>query len=203
MSRNHGPFGLRPLIVSILIVTFIMGAGLSARAEKRSNPLVKLETSMGDITLELYADKAPATVANFLQYVKDGHFNGTIFHRVIDGFMIQGGGFDANLQQKPTRAPIKNEADNGLKNEPYTVAMARTNIPDSATAQFFINVNDNKFLNHTAKTPQGWGYAVFGKVIKGQDVVDKIKAVPTDNKGMLQNLPVTQVTIVKATVVEK
>ena len=151
----------------------------------------------------MYPDKAPATVANFLQYVKDGHFNGTIFHRVINGFMIQGGGFDAQMNQKPTRAPIKNEADNGLTNEPYTVAMARTNIPDSATAQFFINVNDNKFLNHTAKTPQGWGYAVFGKVVKGQDVVDKIKAVPTATQGMLQNVPVTPVTIVKATVVEK
>jgi peptidyl-prolyl cis-trans isomerase B (cyclophilin B) len=187
----------------ILLVTLIIGTGLSARAEKRSHPLVKLETSLGDITLELYQDKAPATVANFLQYVKDGHFNGTIFHRVIKGFMIQGGGFDATMQQKPTRAPIKNEADNGLANEPYTVAMARTNIPDSATAQFFINVNDNKFLNHTAKTPQGWGYAVFGKVVKGQDVVDKIKAVPTTTKGMLQNVPVTPVTILKATVVEK
>ena len=203
MSGNHGRFGLRPLIMLILIITFIIGTGLSARAEKRSHPLVKLETSMGDITLELYPDKAPASVANFLQYVKDGHFNGTIFHRVINGFMIQGGGFDANMQQKPTRAPIKNEADNGLKNEPYTVAMARTNIPDSATAQFFINVNDNQFLNHTAKTPQGWGYAVFGKVVKGQDVVDKIKAVPTATQGMLQNVPVTPVTIVKATVVEK
>jgi peptidyl-prolyl cis-trans isomerase B (cyclophilin B) len=202
MSGNYGRFGLRPLSMLILIITFIVGTGLSVRAA-RSHPLVKLETSMGEITLELYPDKAPASVANFLQYVKDGHFNGTIFHRVINGFMIQGGGFDANMQQKPTRAPIKNEADNGLKNEPYTVAMARTNIPDSATAQFFINVNDNQFLNHTAKTPQGWGYAVFGKVVKGQDVVDKIKAVPTATQGMLQNVPVTPVTIVKATVVEK
>ena len=203
MARNHKYLWIRLFFSIILIVTLIMGTGLSARAEKRSNPLVKLETSLGEITLELYPDKAPATVANFLQYVKDGFFDGTIFHRVIPTFMIQGGGFDAQMNQKPTKAPIKNEADNGLKNEAYTVAMARTNIPDSATAQFFINVADNQFLNHTAKTPQGWGYAVFGKVVKGQDVVDKIKAVPTANKGMHQNVPVEPVTIIKATVVEK
>ncbi len=202
MARNHQYLWIRLFFSIILIVTLIVGTGLSARAE-RSNPLVKLETSLGEITLELYPDKAPATVVNFLQYVKDGFFDGTIFHRVIPTFMIQGGGFDAQMNQKPTKAPIKNEADNGLKNEAYTVAMARTNIPDSATAQFFINVADNQFLNHTAKTAQGWGYAVFGKVIKGQDVVDKIKAVPTANKGMQQNVPVTPVTIVKATVVEK
>lgn len=203
MARNHQYLWIRLFFSIILIVTLIMGTGLSARAEKRSHPLVKLETSLGEITLELYPDKAPATVANFLQYVKDGFFAGTIFHRVIPTFMIQGGGFDAQMNQKPTKAPIKNEADNGLKNEAYTVAMARTNIPDSATAQFFINAADNQFLNHTAKTPQGWGYAVFGKVIKGQDVVDKIKAVPTANKGMHQNVPVEPVTIIKATVVEK
>lgn len=158
---------------------------------------------MGDITLELYPDKAPATVANFLQYVKAGSYDGTIFHRVIDGFMVQGGGFAASMNQKPTRAPVKNEADNGLTNDAYTIAMARTMDPDSATAQFFINVVDNRALNHTGKTPQGWGYAVFGKVVKGKEVVDKIKAVPTANKGMHQNVPVTPVTIVKATVVEK
>ncbi|MCX5888613.1 MAG: peptidylprolyl isomerase [Deltaproteobacteria bacterium] len=202
MARNHQYLWIRLFFSIILIVTLIVGTGLSARAE-RSNPLVKLETSLGEITLELYPDKAPATVANFLQYVKDGFFDGTIFHRVIPTFMIQGGGFDPQMNQKPTKAPIKNEADNGLKNEAYTVAMARTNIPDSATAQFFINVADNQFLNHTAKTPQGWGYAVFGKVVKGQDVVDKIKAVPTANKGMHQNVPVETVTIIKATVVEK
>ncbi len=165
--------------------------------------MVKLETSLGDITLELYADKAPVTVANFLQYVKDGFYNGTIFHRVIPGFMIQGGGFDAQMNQKPTRAPIKNEADNGLSNDPYTVAMARTPDPDSATAQFFINVAPNRALNHTAKTPQGWGYAVFGKVVKGQDVVDKIKTVPTTTKGMHQNVPVQPVAIIKAVVVQE
>jgi peptidyl-prolyl cis-trans isomerase B (cyclophilin B) len=176
----------------------ILGAGLSARAE-RSHPLVKLETSMGDITLELYPDKAPVTVANFLEYVKAGFFNGTIFHRVINGFMIQGGGLDAQMNKKPTRAPIKNEADNGLTNDVYTVAMARTGDPNSATAQFFINVANNKFLNHTAKTPQGWGYAVFAKVVKGQDVVDKIKAVATTSRNTYENVPQTAVTITKAT----
>jgi len=185
-----------------LMLALIITTGHQAWAA-RSNPVVKLETSMGDITLELFPDKAPATVANFLQYVKEGFFDGTIFHRVIPTFMIQGGGFDLKMNQKRTRAPIKNEADNGLANNKYTVAMARTNVPDSATAQFFINVADNKFLNHTAKTPQGWGYAVFGKVIQGQDVVDKIKAVATADKGMHQNVPVTPVIINKATVVEK
>ena len=192
----------RLALAGLMMLTLITTTGSTARAE-RSNPLVKLETSLGEITLELYPDKAPATVANFLAYVKDGFFNGTIFHRVIPTFLIQGGGFDAQMNQKPTKAPIKNEADNGLKNEPYTVAMARTNVPDSATAQFFINAGDNQFLNHTAKTPQGWGYAVFGKVVKGQAVVDKIKAVATTNKGMHQNVPVEPVTIIKATVVEK
>jgi peptidyl-prolyl cis-trans isomerase B (cyclophilin B) len=157
---------------------------------------------MGEITLELYPDKAPITVANFLQYVKDGFYNGTTFHRVIPTFMIQGGGFDARMNEKPTRGPIKNEADNGLTNDKYTVAMARTATPDSATAQFFINVADNKPLNHTAKTPQGYGYAVFGKVIKGQNVVDKIKDVPTASMGMMENVPVTPVVITKATAVQ-
>jgi len=165
--------------------------------------MVKMETSMGEITLELFPDKAPKTVANFLEYVKDGFYNGTIFHRVINGFMIQGGGFDAAMNQKPTRAPIQNEADNGLSNDAYTIAMARTSDPNSATAQFFINVADNKFLNHTAKTPQGWGYAVFGKVVKGQDVVDKIKAVTTATQGMYQNVPLEPVTITKAYVVQQ
>jgi peptidyl-prolyl cis-trans isomerase B (cyclophilin B) len=184
-----------------LILTLILGT-LSAQAERR-HPLVKLETSMGDITLELYPDKAPATAANFLTYVKDGFYNGTVFHRVINGFMIQGGGFDADLSQKATREPIKNEADNGLTNDAYTIAMARTMDPNSATAQFFINVADNRALNHTGKTPQGWGYAVFGKVVKGKEVVGKIKAVPTGNRGMHQNVPLTPVTIIKAVVVEK
>lgn len=189
------------LVVSLCLI-LIPAAGFASPAE-RSKPLVKLETSMGEIVLELNAEKAPDTVANFLQYVKDGFYNGTIFHRVIGTFMIQGGGFDANMSQKPTRAPIKNEADNGLTNDTYTIAMARTQDPHSASSQFFINVADNKMLNHRDKSPQGWGYAVFGKVVKGQEVVDKIKAVDTGNRGMHQNVPVEPVTIIKATVVEK
>lgn len=190
------------LILAVgLMAGLILGAGASARAQ-RSHPLVKLETSMGDITLELYPDKAPVTVANFLEYVKAGFFNGTIFHRVKNGFMIQGGGLDAQLNKKPTRAPIKNEADNGLTNDAYTVAMARTGDPNSATAQFFISVANNTFLNHTAKTPQGWGYAVFGKVVKGKEVVDKIKAVPTTTRDSYENVPQNPVTINKATVVQ-
>ena len=148
-----------------------------------AHPVVAMKTNMGGFTLELYPDKAPKTVENFLKYVKDGYYNGTVFHRVIDNFMIQGGGFDAKLEQKETRPPIQNEADNGLKNEAYTLAMARTADPDSATAQFFINVADNAFLDHTAPTPQGWGYAVFGKVVKGQDTVKKIAKVQTGARG--------------------
>ncbi|MFH1036244.1 MAG: peptidylprolyl isomerase [Pseudomonadota bacterium] len=164
--------------------------------------MVKIETSMGDIEVELYEDKAPKSVANFLAYVKEGHYDGTIFHRVINGFMIQGGGFTADMKQKPTKNPVDNEADNGLKNEAYTLAMARTQDPHSASAQFFINVKNNEFLNHTSKTPQGWGYAVFGKVVKGQGVINKIKAVPTGSKGMFDDVPKDAVTIVKAEVVE-
>lgn len=140
---------------------------------------VRLETSLGPITVELADDQAPKTVANFLSYVREGFYNGTIFHRVIDGFMIQGGGFSSDFQQKPTHAPIANEADNGLKNLRGTIAMARTGDPHSATAQFFINVKDNLALDHRSPTPQGWGYAVFGKVVEGMDVVDKIRQVPT------------------------
>lgn len=197
--------GLRrgTLILAVcLMAGLILGAGASARAE-RSHPLVKLETSMGDITLELYPDKAPDTVANFLGYVKAGFYNDTIFHRVIPGFMIQGGGLDAQMNKKPTREPIKNEADNGLANDAYTVAMARTGDPNSATAQFFISVANNTFLNHTAKTPQGWGYAVFGKIVKGKDVVDKIKAVTTTTKGDYENVPQEPVTILRASVVKE
>jgi peptidyl-prolyl cis-trans isomerase A (cyclophilin A) len=161
-------------------------------------PKVKLATSMGDIVVELNPDKAPKSVANFLQYVREKHYDGTIFHRVIDGFMIQGGGFTADMVQKPMRAPIPLEAANGLKNDKYTLAMARTSAPDSATAQFFINVKDNAMLN--APQPDGHGYAVFGKVVEGQDVVDKIKAVATGNKGPYQNVPNTPITIQSATV---
>ena len=167
-----------------------------------TNPRVKLETSMGDIVIELDAAKAPKTAANFIDYVKDGFYNGTVFHRVMDGFMIQGGGFEPGLKQKPTKAPIDNEANNGLKNDKYTIAMARTNDPHSATAQFFINVADNDFLNHTAPTSNGWGYAVFGKVTSGMDVVDKIKGVKTGNSGFHQNVPTQDVIINKAVIVE-
>lgn len=163
---------------------------------------VKLQTSMGDITLELDAKKAPVTVENFVAYVKSGHFDGTIFHRVMDNFMIQGGGFTDKMVQKPTKAPIKNEADNGLKNLKYTIAMARTSDPHSASAQFFINVVDNDFLNFSSPTNSGWGYAVFGKVTAGTDVVDKIKKVKTGNNGFHQNVPIEPVTIIKATVVQ-
>ena len=162
---------------------------------------VKLSTNFGDITLELDAEKAPITVANFLQYVESGFYDGVIFHRVIDDFMIQGGGFDANMKQKKTKNEIKNEADNGLANNNYTVAMARTSIPDSASSQFFINIADNDFLNHTAPTSSGWGYCVFGKVVEGMDVVDKIKAVKTTSKAGHRDVPVEPVTIEKASVI--
>jgi peptidyl-prolyl cis-trans isomerase B (cyclophilin B) len=163
--------------------------------------VVKLTTNFGDITLELNADKAPITVANFLQYVESGFYDGVIFHRVINDFMIQGGGFDANMKQKSTKDEIKNEADNGLSNDKYTIAMARTSIPDSASSQFFINVADNEFLNHTAKTSSGWGYCVFGKVVEGMDVVDKIKAVKTTSKAGHRDVPVEPVIIEKAIVI--
>lgn len=155
----------------------------------------------GVITLELDEAKAPKTVANFVSYVKKGHYDGTIFHRVIDGFMVQGGGFAPGMSQKPTDAPVENEANNGLKNKKYTVAMARTSAPHSASAQFFINVADNDFLDHKSPTPQGWGYAVFGQVVKGQDVVDRIKGVPTGNRGGHGDVPKTDVVIEKAVVV--
>ena len=160
--------------------------------------MVILHTSQGDITLELDTENAPATVANFLQYVRDGHYDNTIFHRVIDGFMIQGGGMAPGMQEKRGRPPIANEAGNGVKNARYTVAMARTSDPHSATAQFFINVADNAFLDHKGPSPQGWGYCVFGKVTGGQDVVDKIKGVPTGTTGFHQDVPKTDVVIERA-----
>ncbi|MEI7565286.1 MAG: peptidyl-prolyl cis-trans isomerase [Burkholderiaceae bacterium] len=163
---------------------------------------VLLKTNKGDITLSLDAAKAPKTVANFLQYVKSGHYDGTIFHRVIDNFMIQGGGMTTGLKQKSTLAEIENEANNGLKNLRGTVAMARTNEPHSASSQFFINLNDNDFLNHTAPNAQGWGYAVFGEVCDGMDVVDVIRKVKTGNAGFHQDVPTEDVTIEKATVLE-
>ncbi|PCI53781.1 MAG: cyclophilin [Methylophilaceae bacterium] len=160
--------------------------------------MVKLTTNFGDITLELNAEKAPITVANFLQYVENGFYDGLIFHRVITDFMIQGGGFDTDMQQKSTEAEIKNEADNGLSNDLYTIAMARTAVPDSASSQFFININNNDFLNHTSPTDSGWGYCVFGKVIDGMDVIDKIKAVQTTTSAGHQDVPETPVIIEKA-----
>jgi cyclophilin family peptidyl-prolyl cis-trans isomerase len=171
----------------------------AAHAEAKA-PRVKLATSAGDIVIELQPDKAPKSVDNFLAYVQKGQYKGTIFHRVIPGFMIQGGGFDAAMMQKPTEKPIENEANNGLKNDKYTVAMARTPHPHSAQAQFFINVTNNAFLNHTAPTQQGWGYAVFGRVVEGMDVVDRISTVPTGNKGMHQDVPLTPIVINAATV---
>lgn len=166
-----------------------------------ANPQVKLHTNHGDITIELDEEKAPKSAANFLEYAKKGHYDGTVFHRVINGFMVQGGGFAPGMQQKSTGKPITNEADNGLKNDKYTVAMARTNDPHSATAQFFINVADNAFLDHTAPTSGGWGYAVFGKVSDGIDVVDKIKGVKTGRAGGHQDVPVDDVVIERAEVV--
>jgi len=161
--------------------------------------MVKLQTNFGDITLELNAEKAPITVANFLQYVDNGHYDGVIFHRIIDNFMIQGGGFDTSMNQKATLAEIKNEADNGLKNDQYTIAMARTSAPHSASSQFFINVNNNDFLNYTSPTGSGWGYCVFGKVTAGMDVVDKMKKVATTNRMGHQDVPKDNVIIERAT----
>ena len=164
-----------------------------------SNPQVELHIAgMGVITLELDAEKAPKSAENFLAYVNKGHYDRTIFHRVIDGFMIQGGGFEPGMTQKPTDAPIDNEANNGLKNDKYTVAMARTQAPHSATAQFFINVGDNGFLNHTAPSLQGWGYAVFGKVVKGTEIVDQIRGVKTGRNGFHDDVPKEDVVIEKA-----
>ena len=160
--------------------------------------MITLSTNLGNIVLELDADKAPVTVENFLSYVKSGFYNGTIFHRVIDGFMIQGGGFDSSMKQKPTAKPIKNEANNGLKNNKYTIAMARTSIPDSATSQFFINVSNNDFLNYPGQ--DGWGYCVFGKVTEGTDVVDKIQKVATGNSAGHQDVPREPVTILSVTI---
>ncbi len=166
------------------------------------NPTVEMQTSKGTIVVELYADKAPATVESFLSYAREGFFDGTVFHRVIPGFMIQGGGFTADMMQKPTKDPVKNEANNGLKNETGTLAMARTPDPHSATAQFFINVADNDFLNFKSETSQGWGYCVFGKVTEGMDTVTAITKVPTGNSGMHQDVPQETILIEKVSVNE-
>jgi len=191
-------------LLAMGLVALGFGAGGMAAAAGKGNPMVLLSTSMGDIKVELYADKAPGTVKNFLDYVKAGYYDGTIFHRVIPGFMIQGGGLNADMQDKREgqRAPIKNESENGLKNETGTLAMARTSAPDSATSQFFINVKDNAFLDKD-KSQDGVGYAVFGKVVEGMDVVRKIEQVKTATKGPHQNVPVDPVLIKSAKVVSE
>lgn len=180
----------------MLALVLALAAPSAATAAERS--LVKMETTKGDIVIELFPAKAPTTVANFLQYVNSGAYDGTIFHRVINGFMVQGGGFDADMRQLPSKAPIRNEATNGLKNERYTIAMARTNDPHSASNQFFINVANNSGLDHTSPSGQGWGYTVFGKVVDGTQVVDAIKVVPTTRRMGHQDVPVEPVTIKKA-----
>ena len=199
ISRRNSALALTSIALAA-IFSVVTPAAAQEAANAASAPKVKLSTSLGDIVVQLDPAKAPKTVENFLQYVKDKHYDGTIFHRVIDGFMVQGGGFTPGMAQKPVRAPIALEAANGLKNDKYTIAMARTNVPDSATAQFFINVKDNAMLN--APQPDGHGYAVFGKVVQGSDIVDKIKAVATGNQGGHQNVPTTAVTITSATLVK-
>ena len=199
---------MKGIVASIVCLLAVAAAGAQSTPKAQSgnqggNPRVLLETSKGKIVLELNAAKAPKTVKNFVDYVKAGHYNGTIFHRVIPGFMIQGGGFTAEMQQKPTRSPIQNEADNGLANSRGTIAMARTGDPHSATGQFFINLVDNRALNHTAKTQAGWGYTVFGKVVEGMDVADKIAAVRTGSRSGYQDVPVEPVVITSAKVVEE
>lgn len=164
-------------------------------------PVVELDTNMGALVIELNEEKAPKTVENFLNYVKSGHYDGTIFHRIIDGFMIQGGGMDAEMNEKATNAPVENEADNGLKNDKGTIAMARTQDPHSATSQFFVNVKDNDFLNHSGKNMQGWGYTVFGKVTSGMDVIEKMRGVPTGRFGMHADVPKEPVVINSATII--
>ena len=193
-SRRKSMLALAGVAAAALI------SAAPAFAQDAANPKVKLTTSMGDIVVQLDAAKAPKTVENFLAYVKDKHYDGTIFHRVMDGFMIQGGGFTPDMQQKATKAPVPLEATNGLKNDTYTIAMARTGNPNSATSQFFINVKNNDMLN--APKPDGHGYTVFGKVVSGTEVVDKIKAVATGNKGPHQNVPTTPVVIESATLVK-
>ncbi len=185
---------------SLLTLVALAAFALPQSPALAANPVVEMKTSQGEIVVELFADKAPKSAENFVQYVKDGHYDGTVFHRVIDGFMIQGGGFEPGMNQKPTGAPIENEAENGLKNERGTIAMARTADPHSASAQFFINLAPNTFLDYPSR--DGWGYAVFGKVVKGMDVVEKIGKVQTANRGFHQNVPVEPVVIESARVIE-
>lgn len=190
----------KSIVLSLLAAALLLPAWGAAAAQKKENNVVELHTNKGTIVIELDFEKAPETAKNFQKYVEDGFYDGTIFHRVIPNFMIQGGGMTADMKEKETRAPIKNEADNGLLNERYTVAMARTNDPHSATAQFFINTTDNGFLNHRAPSGSAWGYAVFGKVIEGQDVVDAIEQVKTKTEGWHENVPVEAVVIEKVVI---
>ncbi len=204
LVRNLALVGMIPMVSSSALAAPPSNStppkqGLNSMS---TNPRVKMSTNLGDFVISLDAAKAPKTVANFLAYVNDGFYNGTVFHRVIDGFMVQGGGFEPGMKQKATKPQIENEANNGLKNNKYTLAMARTNEPHSASSQFFINVANNEFLNHTAPTSNGWGYAVFGEVVEGQDVIDKMKAVKTANSGFHQNVPVEDLMITKAVVIE-
>jgi cyclophilin family peptidyl-prolyl cis-trans isomerase len=201
LNRRVFLSALSAVAVGMAMATASAADTPNTAASAAALPKVDLKTNMGDIVLELYPEKAPKTVDNFLKYVKEGHYKGTIFHRVIDGFMIQGGGYDKQLQERPTHAPVENEGKNGLKNANYTIAMARTGDPHSATAQFFINVNDNENLDYPA--PDGWGYCVFGKVIRGMDVVDKIKKLKTTERSdMFANLPEKQVVIESATLIK-
>jgi peptidyl-prolyl cis-trans isomerase B (cyclophilin B) len=191
------------LFTALLAVINPLGSVAAENPPTGEKPVtVRMQTNMGTIVLELDSEKAPATVENFVDYAKSGFYDGTVFHRVIPGFMIQGGGFEPGMNQKPTRASIKNEADNGLANDSGTIAMARTSDPNSATSQFFINAKDNDFLNYTSSSPQGWGYCVFGKVVEGMDVVQKIEKVATGSKGMHQDVPTEDVVIEKVTVDE-
>lgn len=194
---------MKRIFCAVLLGCVIAVSGPAQAAQKADNaPEVKLETSLGDIVVRLNPRKAPITTANFIQYVKSGHYDNTIFHRVIRDFMIQGGGMTADMKEKRTLAPVRNEANNGLKNRKYTIAMARTGDPHSATSQFFINTKDNAFLDFKAQTPQGWGYAVFGEVVKGQDVVDKIENAATGHLAGHDDVPRTPVVIKKAIVLE-
>ena len=190
------------LVFSLVLCLFSTLSFATENKMADSQPKVKFTTNMGEIVIELDQEKAPETVKNFLRYVKEGFYEGTIFHRIIPGFMAQGGGFDTDFNQKDTHEAIKNEADNGLKNDRGSIAMARTPNPDSATAQFFINLKDNDFLNYSSPTPNGWGYAVFGKVVEGMDVVDEMTEVQTGNRGMHQDVPVRDIIIEKAEVIE-
>lgn len=211
MTRSHK---IAQLAIGLLTIAFLSSAAANHHAKNKSdanneststeikNTMITIKTNMGDIQLELDAENAPLSTANFIQYAKDGHYDGVIFHRVIPNFMVQGGGFDAAMQQKPTRQPVVNEANNGLKNDKYTVAMARTQDPHSASAQFFINTKDNDFLNFSSETTSGWGYAVFGKVTAGMDIVDAIEKVETGQVGPYSDVPKESVIIESVTVAE-